>query len=159
MDTSTLAEHALESTLEKYERSKVVTETGSDGKIPFRKSFSFGKRKCVSMDYSVNITDDSGFIPFEKEIERFNLSGKNYEQFMRMAFPNGSADKVANDYISPSVMSRLDAINYVNDKSIELQDRLFQRACDNDARAKDNQPVKVEVVNVNQPTAPQEPKA
>lgn len=155
MNTTTLAEKALKKILDKHNSSKVVVDSGSNRKIEFRKSFCRGKRNCVNMDYSLNITDDSGFIPLEKEVERFNLSGKAYEQFMRMAFPNGSTDKVANDYIAPCIMSRLDAINYVNNRSVELQDRLFNRVCDERTREENNRPVKVEVI---QPTVPEEPK-
>lgn len=146
-DTICLAEKALNSIAEKR-RPQVLTSSGSDGIIQFRKTNSYGKRNCVDMDYSVNITDDSGYIPFEKEVERFELSGRSYQQFMRMAFPNGSADKVADDYVVDNgCMSRLDAINYVNNKSVELQDRIFQRARDLRAREVENVPISVKVVD------------
>lgn len=146
-DTITLAENALNSIAEKR-KPQVSTCSGSDGFIQFRKTNCYGKRNLVSMDYSVNITDDSGYIPIEKEVERFQLSGRNYEQYMRMAFPNGSADKVADDYVVDNgCMSRLDAINFVKSQSVALQDRIFNRVRDERARVEENAPISVKVVD------------
>ena len=146
-DTTSLAENALNSILEK-KRPKVSISSGSDGFIQFRSTNCFGKRNLVQMDYSVNITDDSGFIPLEKEVERFQLSGRNYEQYMRMAFPNGSADKVADDYVVDNgCMSRLDAINFVKSQSVALQDRIFNRVREQRAREEENAPISVKVVS------------
>lgn len=146
-DTISLAEKALNSIADK-KKPKVLTCSGSDGSILFRKTNCFGKRNLVDMDYSVNITDDSGYIPLEKEVERFQLSGRNYEQYMRMAFPNGSADKVADDYVVDyGSMSRLDAINYVHNQSVELQNRIFGRVRDERAREVENSPISVKVVD------------
>lgn len=145
-DTFSLAENALNSIAEKRKPS-VTTSSGSDGFIQFRRTNCFGKRNLVQMDYSVNITDDSGYIPLEKEVERFELSGRNYQQYMRMAFPNGSADKVADDYVVDNgCMSRLDAINYVRSQSVALQDRIFNRVRDERAREEENVPISVKVV-------------
>lgn len=146
-DTISLAEKALNSIAEKR-KPQVLISSGSDDIIHFRKTNCFGKRNLVSMDYSVNITDDSGYIPLEKEVERFQLSGRNYLQYMRMAFPNGSADKVADDYVVDNgCMSRLDAINFVKSQSVALQDRIFNRVRDERAREEENSPISVKVVS------------
>lgn len=145
-DTISLAEKALNSIADKR-KPQVLLRSGSDGSIKFRQTNCFGTRNLVDMDYSVNITDDSGFIPLEKEVERFQLSGRHYEQYMRMAFPNGSADKVADDYvIDNGCMSRLDAINYVKSQSLALQDRIFSRVRDERAR-EENAPISANVGN------------
>ena len=146
-DTISLAENALNSIAEKKKPS-VFLSSGSEGNIPFRSTNCYGKRNLVSMDYSVNITDDSGYIPLEKEVERFQLSGRNYQQYMRMAFPNGSADKVADDYVVDNgCMSRLDAINFVKSQSVALQDRIFNRVRDERAREAEKAPISVKVVS------------
>lgn len=154
METVSIAEKVLDKMNEKKEKKTIPPSRN----LQFRKSFALRRNKGAEMLTPFSITDDSGFIPFEKEIERFEASGEAYQKFMRMAFPNGSVEKVVNDYAMDfGAMSRLDAVNFVKNKSVELQSRLNMRAIN--AR---NNVIETENpgdIQINQPTEPEAPKA
>lgn len=104
----------------------------------------YDRRKGADVP-NVNITDDSGYIPFDVEVERYMRAGLVHDLNARMNYSNASADRVVDDlsHIYGTAVDKLDLMRIVKERACtvaqavnirrsELLQKMNERASEDD---------------------------